>query len=151
MNSWLYLGILAYLSYAISTSIDKYMMINRYGVLVTSTYKMFFDGTILLCLGVFLFNIHITIDLVIWSLILGVIYAFAEILYFTSLRLRDVGQVMPYLQSSEVLLVFIGSILIFNEFVNNLNYLGIVLILVGIYSVLIEGGLKVPKIDKAFF
>nr|MCK4929879.1 DMT family transporter [Nanoarchaeota archaeon] len=151
MKLWLLLGILSYLSYAISTSIDKYMMNHKYGVFRTNTVKMFFDGVILLIIGLIFFDLNFTPNIILWSLILGVIYALGGIIYFTVLKLKDVGQVIPYFQSSEILLVFVGSLLLFNEFVTIFNYFGVFLILIGVYAVLSETGIKFPKLDKAFF
>jgi len=151
MELWLILGILSYLSYAISTSIDKYMMNHKYGVLRTNTFKMFFDGLILLGLGLLFFRLDFSYNLLLWSLILGVLYALAGITYFFVLKLRDVSEVIPFLQSSEILLIFLGSLLLFNEVANVFNYIGVVLILIGVYAVLSETGLRRPRMNKAFY
>ena len=142
-------GILSYFSYAISTSIDKYMMNKKYNVIKTSTFKMFFDGIILLIIGLIFFNLNFTYNLFLWSLVLGVIYALAGIIYYNSLKLKDVEEVVPSIQSLTILLVFIGSITVFKELVNSFNYIGVILILVGVYLVLSKKYLKLPKFDKA--
>ena len=142
-------GILSYFSYAISTSIDKYMMNKKYNVIKTSTFKMFFDGIILLIIGLIFFNLNFTYNLFLWSLVLGVIYALAGIIYYNSLKLKDVEEVVPSIQSLTILLIFIGSIIIFKELVNFFNYIGVILILVGVYLVLSKNQLKIPKLDKA--
>ncbi len=151
MEKWLLLGILSYLSYAISTSIDKHLMNKEYDPANTNTLKMFFDGLILLIIGFLFFNLNFTFELFSWSLILGGLYAISGILYFTSLKLEDVGIIIPYLQSSGILLIFISSTIIFNEIVNIFNYIGIALILIGVYAVLSENGFKIPKLNKAVF
>lgn len=151
MKLWLILGLLSFLSYAISASIDKYMMNLKYGVFRTNTIKMFFDGVILLIIGLIFFDLNFTPNIILWSLILGVIYALGGIIYFTVLKLKDIGQVVPHLQSSEILLVFVGSLLLLNEIANIFNYLGVFLILIGVYAVLSETGIKFPRLDKAFF
>ena len=149
MELWLLLGILSYLSYAISTSIDKFFMNNGHEPANTNMFKMFFDGLILLIIGLLFFEINITTSLILWSLLLGTLYAFSGILYFISLKCNDVEIVIPYSQSLSVLLIFIASIIAFDEIVNNYNYIGIIFILIGIYVVLSKDGLRFPKIDKA--
>ena len=148
METWLLFGILSYLSYAISTSIDKYMMNNRYDTIKTNTLKMFFDGIILLIASSIFFNLQITNNLIFGSLILGSIYAFSGIFYFETLNLKDVSSIVPYYSSASLLFVFFGSIVFFNEIVNIFNYIGIATIILGIYLVLSETGLKLPRKDK---
>lgn len=149
MELWLLFGILGYLSYSISTSIDKYMMNKKYNIIKTETFKMFFDGIILLIIGLVFFNLNFTYNLFLWSLVLGVIYALAGIIYYNSLKLKDVEEVVPSIQSLTILLVFTGSIIIFKELVNYFNYVGVILILAGVYFVLSRNQLKIPKFDRA--
>lgn len=120
-----------------------------YNPISTNTFKMFFDGVILLIIGFLFFNLNFTFELFLWSLLLGGIYALSGIIYFASLKLKDVKTVVPYLQSSTLLLIFVSSIILFNEIANIFNYIGLVLILIGIYAVLSRKGLKFPKLDKA--
>lgn len=150
METWLILGILAYLSYAISTSIDKYMMNIKYDVIQTSTFKMLFDGLILVFIGFMFYSINLTSDVFVLSLILGIIYAIGNLIYYNLLKITDVEEATPSCHSLEILLIFIFSIILFNEIVNLFNYLGIFLILIGVYFVLSKTGLSVPKIDKSF-
>ncbi|NOQ55432.1 MAG: EamA family transporter [Nanohaloarchaea archaeon] len=148
METWFIFGILSYLSYAISTSIDKYMMNEKYNTIKTNTLKMFFDGIILLIASSIFFNISITNNLIFGSLILGSIYAFSGIFYFETLNLKDVSSIVPYYSSASLLFIFFGSIIFFNEIVNIFNYIGIAAIMIGIYLVLSETGLRLPKKDK---
>lgn len=150
MKLWLILGILSYLSYSISTSIDKHMMIHNYGVFRTNTIKMFFDGVILLIIGLLFFQLSFTKHLLVVSIGLGLLYALGGIIYFLVLKYRDVGQAIPYTQATEILLIFLGALLFFNESAVGINYLGIVFILAGVYAVLSKTGLRFPKPDKSF-
>ena len=149
MEPWLILGILSYFSYAISTSIDKHLMNYGHKPLTTNMFKMFFDGVVLLIIGLIFFNLYLTPKLFFWSLLLGGIYAATGILYFRSLQLDDINKTMPYYKSSSLLLTFIGAIILFNEAVNLFNYIGIILILIGIYVVLLEKKFKLPRLNKA--
>ena len=151
MELWLAIGILGYLFYAISTAIDKYIMNHKYGAIKTNTIKMFFDGIILFIIGLLFFNITITSILIAWSLILGILYAATGILYFESLELKDVEEVMPFSTASITLLIFIGSIMLLSETANIFNYFGIILTIIGMYLVILKDNLKYPKIDKGFY
>jgi len=148
MQSWLLLGILSNASYAISTSIDKYFMKYRYNPVTTNLFKMFFDGLILLVVGFLFFNLNLNLQLFLLSMILGIITAFSGIIYFTSLKVKEVEIVVPYFQSTELMLIFIGSLILFNEKINLYNGIGIALILLGIYTVLSKDGFQVPKLDR---
>jgi len=149
MKLWLFLGILSYLSYAISTSIDKYMMNHKYDILRTNTFKMFFDGVILLIIGLIFFDLSINRILILGALILGFLYATGGVVYYKALKFRNVGEVIPASQSSQLLLIFLASIIVFNEPATTINYIGIILILVGAYSVLSKNVLKLPRLDKS--
>lgn len=151
MAPWFLLGVLAYMAFAISTSIDKFMMNKKYDVVSTNMLKTFFDTLILLIVGLFFFKLTFSFSTLILAFIMGVVYAIAGILYFASLKLGDVSKVMPYLQAAQLLFIFLGSLLLFKEPSNALNYLGLILLLVGIYAVLSKKGFGVPKVDKLFF
>jgi drug/metabolite transporter (DMT)-like permease len=148
MNTWLVLGLLSYLSYAISTSIDKYFMNNGHHPASTNTFKMYFDGAILLLIGFLFLDLNFSLKLLGWALVLGGLYAISGIIYFEVLKKKDVEIYVPYSQSTKILLTFMGSVFVLNESVNGFNYLGFVLILIGIYAVLSENGFSLPKIDK---
>lgn len=150
MKLWLIIGLLSYLSYSISTSIDKYMMNKKWSVYRTNIIKSFLDGIILLIIGIIFFSLNFTKKLLIGAVVIGALYAVASILYFSSLKLKDVGIVIPYSQAAQLLLIFTGSIILFNENPNNYNYLGVVLIIIGIYSVL-SNKFKLPSFDKGLF
>lgn len=151
MKLWLVLGILSYLFYAISTSIDKHFMNKKYDIFSTNTFKMFFNAIILLIIGLIFFKLNFTSKLFFWSLILGGIYALSGIIYFASLKLKDVEIVVPYYQSYLLFFTFIFSVILLNESVNIYNYIGIILLLIGVYTILSENGFKIPKLDKAIF
>lgn len=150
MELWLVLGILAYVSFAISTSLDKYMMNVKCDIIQTSTFKMFFDGLILLIVGIAFFNLAISQDLILWALILGVLYAIGNIIYYKLLKIKDVEEAVPASQSLEILLIFIFSIILFSELVTISNYIGVALILIGVYAVLSKTGLSIPEFNKGF-
>lgn len=151
MELWLVLAILSYFSYSISTSMDKYFMNEGYDTAGTTTLKMFFDGIILLMFGLLFFDLTFTFESLLGASVIGILYALSAIIYFTSLKLKDVDIIMPYFQSFAILLIFISSTVLFNEFVNLYNCIGVALILIGVYVVLSKNGFKVPTLDKGIF
>ncbi len=150
METWLLLGIFAYIFFAVSTSIDKYLMNRKYDAVSTGTYKMFYDFIFLLAVMLLFFSIDFSAALILYGAVLGLIYALSTILYFSSLRIKDAETVVPYMQSGQLLLVFAGSLLLFSEQVSTLNIAGVVLILAGVYMVLSQKHRR-PAIDKGFW
>lgn len=145
------LGILAYFFYAISTSIDKYFMKKGHHPNNVNAFKMFFDGIILLIIGFLFLDLNFSFKLIFWSFLLGGMYAISGNLYFRSLKLRDARVITPYYQSLIILIVFISSIIFFEESVNFYNIIGISFILIGVYTILSKNGIKIPKLDTAIF
>lgn len=149
MQLWLFLGILAYLLYAISSSIDKRLMDHGFNPAGTNALKMFLNGAILLVVGLLFFDLSFSFGLLGLYLLLGIINATVGVMYFRSLKAREVEVVIPYLQSMTLLLVFLSSVVLFSETANAFNYLGIALILIGVYAVLAEKGFAFPRIDSS--
>jgi len=149
METWLLLGIFGYSFHAVSICIDKYMMNKKYDIISTNTIRIFFNGMILTFLGLIFFNLNFTVGLFIWCLIIGLFFTISIIVYYYVLRLKELGEIMPFYQSSRVLFIFIFSAIVFNEIVTFLDYIGVALILIGIYLVLSENWFKIPKIDKS--
>jgi len=149
MESWLMFGIIAYLCYSVSTSLDKYMMNHHYGVIRTDMFKMFFDGLFVLIAGLLFFDLTFSFGLLAWGMTLGFLFALAGITYYGALEIDDVEEVLPYLQAGRILLVFFGGILIFGEKVAIQNIFGVVLTVLGIYTIISNDGLHLPKIKKS--
>jgi len=149
METWLVLGIFSYLFYAISTSIDKNMMNKKYEILSTSTFKMLLDGAFLLVIGFLFFHLNFNYKTVYWTAVLGALYAAAGIFYYKILTRRDVGESLPYLNSLQILFIFIFSLMFFGEQARPANYFGVVLILIGVYAILTKK-FRLPKFDVAF-
>ncbi len=146
MEEWLFLGILAYLSYALSTSIDKYLMNNDGDALATNTIKSLMDGFILLFFALIM-SVSIGKQIVLYSLALGGIYAASGILYFKVLQEMNAGVYIPVKQSASVMLVFLLSVILLSEGANIFNLLGAFVI--SISTLLILGnGFTPPKLDR---
>jgi uncharacterized membrane protein len=111
------------------------MMKRGYWIISTSILKNFFDGLILLVVGFVFFKISLNYSLILWAFVLGFVLAVIWIMYYRSLQLNNVGEFVPVLYSTEILLTFLGSVILFNESTNYVNYIGILLILAGIYLI----------------
>jgi len=146
MDQWLILALLSNLFYAISSSIDKYIMNGRSNPIRTNATKMFFDGTILLAVGLIFFNIHIDLDLLVAASILGLTYAGSGIAYFLSLKTTNVNVIMP-LNQSAVLFVFLFAVFFLNEAVDLFDYIAVMLVFLGSYVIVSNKKLEMPRLD----
>jgi len=146
MELWLLFCTISCFSYAVSTSIDKYMMNLKYEVISTNVFKALFNGMIVLTIGLIFFNFTGNFSLL--MLVPGAIYAFSTLIYYTAIKLQDVGEIIPFYQSLGILFIFLSSVIVFNEFVSVYNYMGIILILIGVYLVLSKDVLKIPKFGR---
>ena len=144
-------GGLAYLLYAISTIIDKLFMQGGHRPLCTAAFKMFFDGVIVLALGITAFDLNITSDLIWWSLLLGLFYGLGSVSYMRAIKIKNVDEVIPVFQSAKLLIIFVFGLFLYNENATLFNFVGLGLILAGIYLVLSKKGVHLPKFDEGFF
>ncbi|MGM5484790.1 MAG: EamA family transporter [Nanobdellota archaeon] len=149
MKIWLLLGILSYLSYSVSTSIDKNFMNKKYDPVTTNAFKMFFDGSLLLIASLF-FTTSFTENILLWSILLGFLYALSGIFYMNMLKRANVEMVLPLSQSMLILATFTGGILAFGEDVIFLNVIGLFSILLGIFLVTTKR-LKALKVGHVIY
>ncbi len=148
MEWWLWLGIASYLSYAISTSLDKHFMNKKYEPLSTNAFKMLFDGMILLVAGMLFFSVEFSGAVLWWALLLGLIYAAAGIFYFKALQQEDVHVLMPYSQSSQIILIFAGAIIFLRESVSFANIAGVAAMVLGVSAILSPRLFQFPHFKK---
>lgn len=149
MESWLLLGVLAYLSYAVSSSIDKYVMDQDADALSTNTLKCLLDGIILLGLGIVSGTTFQT-DILLYSSVLGGLMAFSGVVYFKLLHEMDVDNAVPVRQSSSTLLIFAFSVLLLSETVTPANTLGGIIASLAIFLVMTDSPGNIPEIDLGF-
>ena len=146
MKSWLILGILAYLSYAISSSIDKTVMNRDADALSTNTLKCLLDGILLLVLGL-VSGVSFESSILIYSAVLGGLMAFSGVVYFKLLHEMDVDNAVPVRQSASTLLIFALSVLLLSETVSLANAVGGVLASAAIFMVMSDNPLKLPDLN----
>lgn len=145
------LGGTAYLLYAISTIIDKLFMKGDHRPLCTSAFKMFFDGLIILVIGIVAFDLNITSELIWWSLLLGLFYGLGSVSYMRAIKIKNVEEVVPVFQATKLLIIFIFGLLVFNEIATTLNFIGLVCIVAGIYLTLSKKGVHFPRFDEGYY
>ncbi len=150
MELWLILILAAHLVASVSTSLDKYMMNKGFNLFRTGTLKMFFDGIILLTLGVLFLNLDFSTTPMIFAAIIGGIYGANNFFYYKSLKMEDIEDAMPFFSAGSILLVFILSTILFKEASTSINYIGLVFILVGLYIVISKNGISIPKLNRGF-
>ncbi len=142
MASWLVLGLLGYVAYSASTAIDKYVMRERYYPIAVDAVKMLLDCLVLVIIGALFFTVTLPALSQVWPVIvLGALYGASGVYYFRALQEGDVSEVVPYQLGSRILLIFVGSLFLFDEAATPLNWLGLGAILVGVGLVLSPKGL----------
>jgi len=127
-------------------------MNHKFDPILTNTIKMFFDEIILLLAGILFLEFTIPFGFNLFFIfLLGLLYATSGILYFESLKLDDVTEIIPYFQSFSILLIFISSLIFFKETATFINYFGIILILIGVYFILSKKGFKLLSLNKGIY
>lgn len=147
MESWLLFGVLAYVSYGISTAIDKHLMDGSFEPLPTNMQKMLFDGIILSVLGVVVLQPTFSTGIIWQALVLGGVYAASGVIYFHLITAKDVEEAIPVRQAGVTLFSFLGAVVLFSEFPGPLHYIGVAASVVGMYLLLSRDGPGLPPWD----
>ena len=150
MESWLFLSIIGYSIGAVSSCLDKYMMNLQYNPVTTSLLRVFFNASILASAGFLFLQLQLSPSILLYALIPGSLLAFSFVVYLTVLRRKNASEVLPFWQSLDLMLIFLGSVFFFQEPVTLVNYGGIVVILIGIYLVLTDNIRKSPRLNYSF-
>jgi uncharacterized membrane protein len=126
------------------------MMHHHYNRYSTSMLKMFFDVIFLLAAGLFLFDLQFSFSVIIWGAILGIFYAGGNIFYFLSIQKLAIEDVIPILQSTNILFIFLGAVIFLSEAQPWFKYIGVGSVLLGIYTLLSSRGFELPKFHKGY-
>lgn len=147
LETWFVYLLLATIFYALSTVLDKELMILDLSPSETVTLKMTLDGANVFLI-LFLFGkIVLPSTLRLWFFIalVALFYAVQMAMYFYSLKFSDITKAIPVLTASNVVVSFTGGAILFSDAVSKLNVLGGLLIVAGSFVVLSEGKLVLPK------
>lgn len=133
---------------AVSGALDKYMMNKQYHPVTTVFLRILFNTIFLGTGGLIVLQIHINISLLLLSAIPAFLLAISFIIYLFVLKRKNASEIQPFSQSLDVLFIFLASVIFLHEQVRYENYIGIIVIVIGIYLVLAEHITKVPHLDR---
>ena len=150
MDTWLLYGLIAYLLFAFSGCIDKHMMNKQYHTISTGIFRTLFNGLFLCVIGLLFFQLHFSYMILVWAVFPSILFAAGIIIYYRFLKTKNASEITPLYQSLDILFIFLTSIFFLREPATLLNYSGIVFILIGVYLVVSENGLKAPRVDRSF-
>ena len=148
MELWFIFGIFGYMIGAVVGVLDKHMMNQRYHPVTTVLMRILFNAVFLGCAGLLFLNLTITPSLLLLAVIPAFLLAVSFIIYLRVLQRKNASEIQPFSQSLDTLFIFLASIIVLHEQVNLVNYVGILVIVIGIYLVITEHITKVPRMDR---
>jgi uncharacterized membrane protein len=148
MELWLIFTIVGYMIGAIAGALDKYMMNRQYHPVTTVLLRTLCNALFLGTAGVILLNIHFSSSLLLLAAIPGFLLAVSFVIYLFVLKRKNASEIQPFSQSLDTLFIFLASIAILHEPANIWNYIGIIIIVIGVYLVLTEHVTKIPRLDR---
>jgi len=146
MESWFIFIVTSNFLWAIGATMDKSLM-NKYDAVKTNGIKMFMDGCILLIIGLLFLNFSLDATTLWWSILAGMLFGLSGIAYFMAMKLHDASEAVPFTTSLQIIIVFVASLYLFNETATLFNFIGVMLILTGIYAILSKNKVQLPKAD----
>jgi uncharacterized membrane protein len=147
MDLWFIYAILGYAIFAIAGTLDKYMMNQRYHPVTTVLLRTLFNGLFLGTAGLLVLSLSITPSLLLLAALPAALLVISFVVYLYVLQRKNASEIQPFSQSLDTLFIFLASIFILQESARLENYLGILVIVIGIYLVLTEHITKVPRLD----
>jgi len=146
---WVYLTLLAVALWAVVNIIDKYVISKRLSEPVVYPIITGFVGLIA-AIAVFLFHgvVFPAMNILIVSLLLGILLVIAMILYCKALKTEDISRVLPLIYTSPFFVLLFATIFL-NEAFTIQKYFGIFLILIGAVLISIKKTARIT-ISKAF-
>jgi len=149
MELWFIYTILGYMIGAIAGTLDKYMMNQQYHPVTTVLLRTLFNAIFLGTGGLLLLNMHITLPLMLLAAIPAFLLAFGFVVYLLVLQKKNASEIQPFSQSLDTLFIFLASIVLLKEPASLENYVGILLVVIGVYLVLTEHITKIPRLDRS--
>jgi len=149
MELWFLYAIIGYSIGAISATLDKYMMNRQYHPVTTVLLRTLSNAIFLGTGGFLLLNMHLSTSLLLLAAIPAFLLAFSFVVYLFVLQKKNASEISPFSQSLDTLFIFLASIIILNEPARPENYVGILVVVIGVYLVLTEHITKVPRLDRS--
>lgn len=148
MELWFVYSILGYSIGAVAGTLDKHMMNQRYNPVMTVLLRTLFNGLFLGTTGFLLLHLSITPAVLLFAVVPAFLLAISFVVYLGVLQRRNATEIQPFSQSLDTLFIFFASLIFLHEPASLPNYLGILLVVIGIYLVLTEHIRKVPRLDR---
>ncbi len=149
MELWFIYAIIGYTIGAVSATLDKYMMNRMYHPVTTVLLRTFCNAIFLGTGGFLLLNMRLSTSLLLLAAIPAFLLAFSFVVYLFVLQKKNASEISPFSQSLDTLFIFLASIIILNEPARLENYVGILVVVIGVYLVLTEHITKVPRLDRS--
>jgi len=150
MELWFIFGLIGYIISAFANILDKYMMNQKYHPVTTVLLRALFNAVFLGFVGFMFLNISITPIVLLLAIIPAFLLAITFVIWLFVLQRKKISDIQPFSQSLDALFIFLASIIVLNEKASLVNYVGILVIVIGIYLVLTEHVMKVPRLDRNF-
>ena len=148
MELWLVFTLIGYTIFAIAGTLDKYMMNQKYDPATTVLLRTLFNGVFLGTAGLLVLHISITPSLLLLAAIPAVLLVISFVVYLYVLQRKNASEIQPFSQSLDTLFIFLAAVVLLNESARPENYVGILVIVIGIYLVLTEHITQVPHLDR---
>lgn len=144
MPTWIFWGLSYALFNAIAVTLDKKVLINRnIDAVAFSMIRYVFNAAVsYIFILIFFSNIADNANSKI--IILSICYFFAGLTYFYALKFGDVSKLIPFHNTTTALLSFFLAIFLLSEKFISLDFLGVLIIIIGGYIIWTDGKLIVP-------
>lgn len=148
MELWFVYSIVGYSIGAVAGTLDKHMMNQRYNPVTTVLFRTLFNGMFLGTAGFLLLHLSIPPMVLLFAAVPAFLLAISFVVYLGVLQRRDATEIQPFSQSLDTLFIFLASLVFLHEPASLPNYLGIFLVVIGIYLVLTEHIRRIPQLDR---
>lgn len=150
MELWLLFTVLGYTIGALANILDKYMMNQQYHPVTTVLLRTMCNAIFLGTTGILLLNMVITPSLLLLAILPALLLVVSFVVYLHVLQRKNASEIQPFSQSLDVLFIFLASIILLSESASIANYVGILIVVIGVYLVVTEHITKAPRMDRGF-
>jgi len=141
--------LVGYMIGAIPSVLDKYMMNQWYHPVTTVLLRTLCNAIFLGTAGLLFLNMRLSLSLLLLAAIPALLLVISFVVYLFVLQKRNASEIQPFSQSLDTLFIFLASILLLHESASLPNYIGIIVIVIGVYLVLTEHVTKIPRMDRS--
>lgn len=149
MGLWFVFAILGYIIGAVAGTLDKYMMNHQYHPVTTVLLRTLFNALFLGTIGLVFLGLHFTFPILWLAVLPAFLLILSYVVYLFVLQRKNASEIQPFSQSLDTLFIFLSSIVFLQESAKMENYIGIVVVVIGIYLVVTEHITKIPRLDRS--